>query len=192
MNEISKLASNLRGMSRVTNSSGKERTMLEKLATIALIHDQMSKHSRVKRLAAGAAGLAATGLASGTYGYQKGKKKGRTRGRREMYRAAAPHVMRARRQAAILEQIADKYVATKKASKKKLMYGAALLGTGGASYLGGRSSGRKRGRVKGRAEVAGSARRDINVSKIRAMRAAQRIRMLRSRMAQAGRTKGGK
>lgn len=192
MSEVSNIVSNLRGMSRSSSPSVTERTTLEKLATIALIHDQMSKTASKKYLSMAAKGLALAtpAVGAGAYGYSSGKKKGKKKGRKEMYMAAAPHVYRARRQAAILEHLAKRRAASKTASRAKYL-GAAALSTVPA-YFGASHIGKKKGRTTGRREVAGAARRDMSRSRLRALMAARKLRMLKSRMAQTGKAKGGK
>jgi hypothetical protein len=197
MNEMHTLANSLRKVAHSSaENNGLSRTGIEKLATIALIHEQISKTAGLRSQAAG---LIVPGVLSGAYGYSAGKKRGRKGGRREMYRAAAPHVKSERQRARASEamaRLASKYYAKKLREKnagikEKLLYGGAALAIPAVTYAGGKGYGKGEGRKAGRKEVARSAMADIKGSRSRSRRAGHYIRTLKHRYRQLQQAKKG-
>ena len=205
MNEIEKLAKQLRQLSKqASHSAG--RTNLEKLATIALIHENMIKQSSkakavetgmstAKKLLLGA-GVGAGTIGAGVVGHERGRKAGRQKGQKEMYYAALPYVRGAHRRASRAEAIA-KYVSRRGRKKPvekqaKARQVAKALGVAGlaaapptAAYYYGKSKGKRKGRLRGRTEVAQSALRRISRENYRFRKAVNYI------MSQKRKQKGG-
>lgn len=199
MSEINTLANSLRNIARISSeNSGISRTKLEKLATIALIHEHLPKNASAGRTAALIAGLTVPGTLSGIYGYRKGRETGLQSGRQEMYEAAGPYVRNERRRARAAEamaRLANKYYSKKMqekgASAKNLLYGGAALAIPAATYFGGQHFGKSKGKKSGQQEVAKAAIEDIQRSRDRAARAGQYIGMLRHRYRQLQQAKKG-
>lgn len=197
MDEIQSLANSLRAVAHNSaENNGISRTRIEKLATIALIHEQISKHASAKSTAAMVAGLAIPGAITGAYGYSKGKQKGKNLGRGEMYQSAAPHVKRERSRARASEAMAalarkyyERMLREKSASKGKALL--AGVGLSVPAYIGGKYYGKSKGREAGHKEVARSAVSDIERSRNRTRRAGQYVRMLRDRYRQLQQAKKG-
>ena len=189
MDEIQKLASKLRQLSKIPDQSPVSgRTQLEKLATIALIHDSMTKtSSKAKAVQKGSSGvrklLAGAGIGLGTAGagyagHEKGRREGRKKGQQEMYQAALPYVRMAKRRADKATAVA-RYLHRKSqaAMKKEARVGKALgiagatIGAPTAAYHYGKSKGKPKGRKRGRHEVARSAMRRVSYENARFRRA---------------------
>ena len=205
--EVTELVGALRSMAKQASSvPSSGRTTLEKLATIALIHEQIKKAAAQQKMSLGrkallAAGLTVPSAVAAPVGYKKGKDKGRKKGQREMYQAAKPFVMGARRRAQMAENVARAYykrhknMADKSASAgRRAAYAATALALPAASYYGGKHVGKKKGTEEGHREVARAATRDINVSKARVRRAGRMIRsmMRRNQQLRDAKSKGGK
>lgn len=202
MNEVVKLAQQLRQLSKQSPPSAK-RTNLEKIATIAIIHNHMVKQSgkekmvekglsRAKKLLLGA-GLGTGVIGSGLYGRKKGESEGRKSGQEEMYYSALPYVRGASRRASRAETLA-KYLESKSHTKKAGAGSTAAKAIGAlgavaslpAAYYYGKSTGKRKGRLRGRTEVARSALQRISRENYRFRKAMNYI------MSQRGQQGGGK
>lgn len=195
--ENKELINSLRKLANSSTSKSVGRTSLEKLATIALIHDQMPKYAslfsgvkegsglvaKAKKALIGVGVLGAT-AGAGIYGHTKGKKKGRRAGRKEMYRSAYPYVrrakMRADRAAAVaryLRRKGQKSGLKKQSSRgRNIALGLAAGALPLTSYAVGKHYGGKKGRKKGRTEVARSALRRIGLERTRFRKALDYMR----------------
>jgi hypothetical protein len=190
MSDIKSLANNLRKMankSDITAAAG--RTSLEKLATIALIHDQLPKeNSMIKsssKLRTALAGLGIAGLSGGAglYGHKKGKGVGEEEGKSRLFSLAKPALEKAIRQRAIAEHVAGRIYASRRGMDKssssrltRALTGITAVAAPAAAYTYGKKKGKEKGYRSGYETSREQAINRLNYENARFNRALNYIR----------------
>lgn len=201
MSDISKIAEQLKIMASNTAASSSDgMSELEKLATIAIIHDQLPKHDTLSPKTANAVDgvigvarkaksvgkfLAMTGLIGGAgyAGSKKGKREGFTRGADKAYHDSLPYVSRDINRRKALEYVASRLSGSGQSKQansalKDGLKGALAILLPAGSYAAGKHLGSKKGRKQG---YEAGLRHALNRSQYEQARSARAIQYINSK-----------